>query len=261
MSDITQTPQQVRPFWIWAVVSGAFAANVFGIVVVNYWIYYARAAFIATHPAYVAVQPPTISRAISDPVIGIPFAFWISVSAVTLVFGVACLALIHLHTARIAPFGSRRAHRIFLGAVVAAPIAQIGSGIGMYILSNFRFPEANAMHMVGSYTFFVAQGLVILAALIGCLAWRSSQVSLGRMADKGTMRSRMLRLRIWVGYASIGLTVGYILLFAMKNVDIGAFNAPLYTAYVLAEPVVISSFLLLLALFQTDFIGAIRRSE
>jgi len=258
MSETSQTARAIPSDWLSWFLAAAIAGNLFSIVTVNYWIYYARSAFIARNPAYVAEQPPTISRAISDPFVGVPFAFWITVSAVLLVLGVLALTLVYVRLARVVPFETEAQRRTLVGAVFAVLIAQGFASVGMYMLSNFRFPDDNGWHMIGSYIFFVAEALVIVGGIVACSALLRSRVSTDMLETLGFARRPVILFRKWAGVLSVGLTVFYILLFKAKDIDFGEANTAIYATYVLVEPMVISSFLLFLALFQVDLWAMIR---
>jgi len=247
-----------KPVWLIAVLAGAIAANMFAVVTVNYWIYYARAAFMAAHPDYVAVQPPTISRAIADPAIGVPFAFWVSLSGVALIFGVLCLVLVQLRALPSLPFATAAQRRVMLLTCLALAPMQALSALGMYLLSNYRFPDGHDLHMIGSYVFFVAQALVIVLGLVQCSVLLRSQATMDRLESLGLLARRSVAWRWWSGFGSIGLVLAYLVLFVLKDVDFGVANGAVYASYVTVEPMVISSFLLFLTLFQTDLLTAIR---
>jgi len=227
----------------------SIAANIFAIVSINYWIYYARAAFIATHPDYVALQPPTISRAISDPAIGEPFAFWVTLSAIALIPGMLGISLAYGRIARGAPV---LAARVLMLTAVGLALFQAASSVGIYLLSSYRFPNHNYMHMMGSYIFFIAQAMVmVMFLLLGVVALRC-RVTMQRVEHSANVQLRWVRLRAGVACLSIAMVLIYMVLFLIKTMDFGAANEFVYATYVLAEPVVISSFLLCLAMFQTD---------
>jgi hypothetical protein len=248
---------RTRSGWLPA---AALGANLFAIATVMFWIHHARAAFIARHPEYVAVEPPTISRAISDPLIGQPFHFWVSLSGVLLVFGVFWIALFN---ARLRGFGAPpQAHlaRVLRIGMPGVVMLQASAGLGMYLLSGYRFPHFHEMHMVGSYLFFVSQALVVLIGTVMSAALIRDRAVLDPLCEAGVMRIGMVRLRKWSGVFCLVLTVFYVLLFQAKNLDFGILNGAVYVAYTSVEPILISCFLLYLALFQTDLL-ALRRLQ
>ena len=255
MTEIADREVRDAPAGFAALCWFAVACNLTALVLVVYWIFTARAQYIARHPEQVAIEPPTISRAISDPLIGEAFAFWVTAAGLMLGFGVLMNILVYLRAARHleAPTGYMR---LVVGLVMpACVLLQFASGIGMHTLSSFRFPDHNATHMVGSYTFFVSQIFVVLCGVLICDAALRDRASGTRLHALGMAGARMLRARRTFGLFCFGLTAAYFTLFKLKNVEFGAWNDTVYLAYVSAEPAVITCFLLFLALFQTDIIG------
>lgn len=258
MTDTTDIGAAARPTWLpWLLVTG-IAANLFTVAAVNFWIYYARAAFIAGHPEVVARKPPTISRAIADPAIGEPFAVWVTLSALTLAFGVGVMTLAYLRIAANSRPGRPRLERWVALSALSLLISQIAASVGMYMISNFRFPHDAEMHMTGSYLFFAAQTLVVLLSGLLCLSLARSPAAASRARRRWGLGRGWFLIRGWIAFASVGLSLVYAALFYAKAFDWGGAGPMVYQAYVLAEPVAISSFLLVLALHQPDLWAAAR---
>lgn len=239
--------------WSWAARLGllALVLNGFAILTVNYWIYTARWAFIARNSAHYT-KPPTISRAISDPVIGVPFSFWVTISAICLVVGVAVLAV---HYVRLLRFLDRPSRYLRLASLVLMPVImalQAASSVGMHLLSAYRFPDAHEMHMAGSYTFFVSQAVLIVFFTIYNHALLRDRASLDRLVALGVIGRRWVRVRFFAGLGSIALVGVYFALFTAKDAYEYPDAALLYVAYVSTEPMVITSFLLVLGLCHAD---------
>ena len=255
MTEITDREATDAPASFAALCWIAVACNLGALVSVVYWIFTARAQYIARHPELVAIDPPTISRAISDPLIGEPFAMWVTVAGLMLSFGVLMNILVYLRAARHleAPMGYMR----LVVAVVmpACVLLQVASGIGMHTLSSFRFPDHNGTHMIGSYIFFISQVFVVLCGVLICDATLRDRASGARLQSLGMSGPRMLRFRRGFGLFCFALTAAYFSLFKLKGVEFGAWNDLIYLLYVSTEPAVITCFLLFLALFQTDIIG------
>ncbi len=229
----------------------ALVLNGFAIIAVNYWIYYARSLFIERHwDTY--QKPPTISRAISDPFIGEPFSVWVTISSLCLVVGVGLLALRYIRQINRLPAPSTF---LRVAALVIYPVLvalQIASALGMYWLSAYRFPDANEMHMVGSYTFFISQALVILLFAVASHALLRDRDSLAHLHEGCDLHESAVKLRCGLGYLAIAMTFCYFALFKAK--DAYSYDAwpVLYWAYTLMEPAVISAFLLVLAMCHID---------
>jgi len=229
----------------------ALILNGFAFFAVNYWIYTARWTFIARNSDHYH-RPPTISRAISDPVVGEPFALWMTISGLCLVAGVALLVLLYLRLAwwLRPPFGY-----LWVGLWMLIPAIAVLQGIaslGIYWLGHYRFPDANEMHMVGSYSFFEAQALVVAFFTLVNLAMRRDSDNLTRLDAAMLIDPRWVRVRIIAGLVSLSLVVAYFALFKLKDIYIYETAPVLYLAYVSVEPMAISSFLLVLALAHVD---------
>ena len=242
-----------RMAWLAPMELAALALNGFVIVVVNVFIYRARALYIERH-GVVDQRPPTISRAISDPFIGEPFAAWITASAICLTAGVAILALRHARIPQMVTH-PRMPFRIAMLAFPPALAAlQAVSSIGMYTLSVYRFPFANEMHMAGSYVFFFAQAVVVILCTAFNLALLADKRSREELAAQQLILLPWLRIRCLVGLLSVALVLVYGILFKAKDFYAWEIWPTLYKTYTLVEPVVITSFLALLALMHAEIL-------
>ncbi len=220
------------------------------IVVVNILIYRARHLFIQWHPDFVAREHPTISRAISDPRIGEPFADWMAISAPLLVAGVAVIVGFAWRDWRRG--GARgRGIPVLLALVMAC---QVAAACGMVILSHYRFPDHRDAHMAGSYLFFFAQAFTVI------LGGFASRV----MARQGAVQGAVLapanhRLRWRLMLVPVLLALAYLTLFIVKDFDIAGWDWHIHQAYVWTEPSVLSSFLIYVGLFHLDAVPLLRR--
>ncbi|WP_425052567.1 hypothetical protein [Psychromarinibacter sp. S121] len=247
-----------RPGWAPWVAGLSLLANTFVVVTVNLNIYKARADFIEAHPEYVANQPPTISRALSDPAIGDGFAFWIAISAVLLFLGV-CGLIATFATAlpAVRAVSSRGARRLTTTLCLVPPM-QLAACVGMVMLSQYTFPHHNEAHMMGSYIFFASQAATVLTGLLLSRAIAKDQPMARAMADVGVYSAGANRVRLWVGMASVVLVLSYLVLFVVKDFDLGAWEPLVYLIYVSTEPLCISSFLLFVLLYNADLARAAR---
>ncbi|MDO6523569.1 hypothetical protein Q4578_18390 [Shimia thalassica] len=233
-----------------------FAAIVltgFVIIVVNFQIYQARILYIAAYPELTAAKPPTISGAIRDPAIGNPFAVWISISAVFLFFGVgSMIAALWAEGMRSDQIPAKERRWLTVLSLWSATL-QLMACVGMVILSNYRFPDYNDEHMFGSYLFFFSQAFVVVFVEITARRF-AKQPERNSVILPAMMRVR--RKYVWV---PIFLGVAYLVLFLIKNYDLGAFQAAVFQTYVITEPLLITSFLLYNLIFHADMWGAILR--
>lgn len=221
------------------------------IVIVNFWIYRALVVYAANNPEIVAARPVTISRAITEPAVAGDFAAWVTLSAALLVPAVAIVAVIHLRfAASLGPQGWGIA-----AAGYALVVFQTVSGIGMITLSWFRFPDHDEVHMVGSYFFFVGQSLVIVSAMV-------ATVLVGRRAGASTtpLHPWAGRVRVWLGYVVVALALAYLVFFVVKDMALGAASGVIYRLYTLAEPTLISCYLVFWATYLIDLARLIRRA-
>ena len=250
MTDFTR--QQSTP---WAITGHrvaliALVLNLFAIGVVNFWIYYARATFIRIATYY--KEPPTISRAISEPVIGEPFAFWVPFCGLLLIVGVTILVARLMAQIKTLPAPSRYLRICAFILLPVLALMQACSAIGMYGLSVYRFPNAHEMHMAGSYLFFLSQLLVIIIYTVFNHAVLRDRSSLAKLHDAGHLDGRAVKLRFLIGWACIGIVLTYFTLFVLKDVYPYLSWPALHLWYTLFELAVISSFLFLLALAHLD---------
>ena len=228
--------------WLTMLVRLAFVLNGFAFGVVNYWIYTARWWFIETQ-SHVYSDPPTISRAISPDYIGIPFSFWITLSGLVLIAGVAIMVLrywIYLHSFQTQVISLLVCRRIILPMIV---LMQVASALGMHWLSYYRFPNFHSEHMTGSYIFFVGQALVIvLYLIINTVLWRSEKHGLSSGNDNWVSLG-WVKVRIWLCWLTVVLVCLYFGFFLAKS---HTSDALVYLIYVSLEPVVITMFLMVL---------------
>ncbi|SEO03162.1 hypothetical protein SAMN04490248_10196 [Salinihabitans flavidus] len=226
---------------IWVLTSVGFV-----VAVINLLIYRARWDFIAAHPVYSAGQPPTISRALSDPAIGEPFAFWMLLAAPLLVLGLcAILALVEMDLRR---FGAGQVNLARVRALfVLIVLLQTVAAVGIVMLSHYRMPEATPRHMTGSYLFFIAQTGTVLAGGIVSGWLRALPEGPGRLT-----LARMHEFRRRMAAVPLLLAALYLVLFVAKHFTFPVGNEAVYLAYVSTEPVVITAMLLYLALFAVD---------
>ncbi len=230
----------------------AMACNTFVTIVVNYNIYWARAAHIERHPEAFARQPPTISGALEDPLIGGPFSFWVTLSAVLLFVGVTVLMLAIL---RALPREARRLRAI---AMAVIPF-QVVTSVGMVMLSQFRFPDHTELHMLGSYLAFIAETIVVLLWL-----WLSLAIGRQPEAERALQSARIHhpaanRLRPILAGLCLGSGVVFAILFVAKDYIHGPWRYEVFQVYVSAEPAFITFSLLTLLAYNADLALRLQR--
>ncbi|MXN64634.1 hypothetical protein GR183_06935 [Stappia sp. GBMRC 2046] len=237
-----------------------FFPMTFVTVTVNYWIYRARSEYIERHPDLAARKPPTISRAISDPAIGEPFAFWISTSAVFTVLAMIPVAWLYWRSARAIDAGSPGTRRVLNLSALLLVMLQATAAVGMVILSQYTFPSFNEQHMLGSYTFFISQSLAVLVMgfACGCIALQKPVTD--ALAEKRGVNPRISRLRAPLAVACFAAALAYLGLFVLKDAGLGAARPLVYRAYVLLEPTLISAYLVVFGTYYIDLVTNLRLS-
>ncbi|MDV4144705.1 hypothetical protein [Shimia sp. FJ5] len=222
----------------------AMLCNAAAIAIVNFWIYRALAVYARNFPERMAVHPITVSRAITDPEVSDPFAAWITFSALILPIGVAVVALLQARVSQTA---------IGRGLAWSMVVFQLGSSVGMVLLSHYRFPDHDEIHMAGSFLFFISQTAMILA----CGLSARHVLRHGAGLSESLLRGNRLRVlgAIWVAC----LAAAYLCLFVGKGYVSGKVYTVVYKVYTLTEPALISSFLAVFAFYFFDLIYYFRR--
>lgn len=249
-TEIAKDPGAADRRWNVPMVIGA-ALALFAFLAVNYWIYTARLWFLSAH-ADTYPRPPTISRAISVPEIGAPFAIWVSLSAVCLIFAVALLARYYngLRHHMVRP---RWTTAIALWVVVpSAVVLQAISGWGIYTQSVHTLYTAPKMHMFASTVFFASQAAVILCYALINAALLRDRSNLDRIVKADAMRLWWVRARFAFSVFAVGCTLLFGVLFKLKDVFPYEEVRWVHLIYVSAEPLVITVFLSTVVLAFAD---------
>jgi hypothetical protein len=250
------------PSWLSGIYLGAMVANIFVFVTVNFWIYRARFLFIKRNPEYLEIKLPTVSQSISDPGVGEPFAVWITLSAVCLIAIIFPVIWLHLRASFAVRELSPWLFRMTIILAVIAGISQIVASVGIATLSQFRFPDFNREHMNGSYMFFTGQAFAILISSLVCFA-------LGRRAEfekivlnSASLHPKLNNFRWKIGILCLLLVTVYVCLFFIKDWDFTTGKTLVYNTYVYLEPMVITSFLGYLTLYNGDlFLASVHLSR
>lgn len=236
----------------------AIVPTAVAILTINFWIYYARIEFAALHPEYVAEQPPTISRGISDPSIGEPFAVWVSISAVFILLGVFQIAKLYLRSAAVLPPALGGTARVLRRLGIGAAVAQCVSTVGIVMLSVYRFPTHDFEHMVGSYIFFIAQALAAVLVGFACTIIARNPAVSEALAAHPYINPRLSRFRGPFALCSALMAAAFLTFFILKDFDLGAWNGIIYQFYVLSEPALITYFLSVQALYFLEIASMMR---
>lgn len=212
---------------------------------------WARWAFYQRHPDYVQHSAPTISRAISDPLIGAPFAAMILV--VTTIIALALVPIINGYRlgilARCGAGEERRRRSLMRWLIIVLSAQIIGSG-GMVVCTQYTFGNNHDLHMLGSYLFFLGQGTAIL--LSGYLGSRLVDVPDDGLRPRLALLPRMNALRVRAAKIITATTVLYLAMFVLKGLVPDTIEYTVYYIYTLQEIVAISAFIVYLAMFAPD---------
>ena len=230
----------------------AIAGNVLVVTMVNQQIYTSRWAFAELRPDYIAHSPPTISRALEEPSVGDPFAIWMLICAPALFLSMLLFTRYFRNRLAQKPGVDPRAlKRITIFSIVTLFLQALAS-TGMIMLSQFRFPDHNDMHMVGSYLFFFSQAAVVFVGS-----------HLSNLHDRVDDSHRVLprqscRFRRYYVFVPYALSVLYLGLFIAKGYDLSPWNDALYMGYVTTELILISSFLFYFLSWVADCLMELR---
>lgn len=240
------------PVWQSLSLLAIIGANFYVFLMINFWNHWARFLFAQRNPEYVKAKVATISQSISDPSVGEPFAFWMTPTALLLLVIIAPIAFFHLRAGKSIRPHSERVFRLIAVLIALAAMCQVIAVAGIIVLSNFRFPEFNHAHMMGSYLFFVGQAFTILLSSIACYALDSRRSFAGILAGDTSLKPGMNVFRWKFGLFTVLSVVAYVILFFVKDWDFQFGKALVYHTYVYLEPNVITFFLAYLLSFNVD---------
>lgn len=218
---------------------------------------WARHGFLLRHPDY-ADDPPTISRAISDPAIGAPFAIFIL--AITALIAIALPFIVWAYLSSIARMPMRRAARAAMYLLVILTCAgQATASYGMVLTSQYTFAINRDLHMLGSYLFFAAQAATILLAAVMCRILLHLQQKHRVPEEDYLFRTAMHRFRFRFAWVIVLLAVLYGVLFFIKDLTLPVSRYDIQIVYTQCEVVVISAFVLFLGSYAIDIFGMAQR--
>lgn len=219
---------------------------------------WARDSFLLRHPQYEA-DPPTISRAISDPVIGGPFA-----DAILLIVALIALSLslvlwaYGLAIFRVGP--GRRLRAVLVTLLGLFMASQVTASAGMVLTTQYTFFYDHDLHMLGSYVFFAFQALAILLAATLCrLLLR--QRGQAPACEVIPFAPATHRFRFRFALVIVALALLYGVLFVVKDRALPLPPYAVQVAYTQLEVLVIGCFVLFLGSYGVDIHQMIRRGQ
>lgn len=220
---------------------------------------WARSTFLALNPDYVD-DPPTISRAINDPAVGVLFSNLILVITALLMLVVPVIVWSYaLAIARVAPGGARRNGMHVL--LLLFLLFQLAASTGMVLTTQFTFDTDHHMHMVGSYIFFFFQALAIVVAATLCRMLHRGKAELGIADAEWQFRPFMHRVRFRFAMLIVGLVAFYGVLFVAKDhaLPFGAYMVQVL--YTQCEVIVIGCYVLFLGTYAVDIYDSVQHGR
>lgn len=218
---------------------------------------WARQAYLERHPDQAAALP-TISRAISDPAVGEPFAALVLlITALIALAAPVILRAYHLTILRL-PLAPA-ARRTMQGMVVAVLLSQVAASAGMIITTQYSLTEDGGMHMLGSYLFFAFQALTILLAAVLCRTILHLRQRHAVPERHSYLLPGMHSFRFRFAVAITGLSLLYGVLFVIKDWTLPVSGHWVLMIYTQCEVLVIASFVLFLGSYAVDIYSMMRR--
>lgn len=220
---------------------------------------WARSTFLALHPDYVD-EPPTISRAINDPSIGVPFAdlhlvinFLILIVMPVLMWAYA-LAIWRLRLTR--------GERVFMYVLlVLVFVFQIIASAGVVVTTQYTFDTNDHLHMLGSYFFFAFQALTVLVAATLCRLLLVRQQRTDIPDEDWQFRPFMHRFRFRFALFITALAVFYGVVFLIKDWTLPINDYAVHVIYTQSEVLIVSCFVLFLGSYAVDIHHMVRRDR
>ncbi len=220
---------------------------------------WARHAFLATSDDSLE-DPPTISLAISDPAIGGIFADVILVVAALTLMALPMILLVYLTAIDRLPVshGLRRLMWALLGFFF---IGQLTASAGMVLTTQYTFSNGHDLHMLGSYIFFPAQALALLAAAILCriLLHQQQQFAIG--AEAWPFRAGMHSFRFRFSFLMVFLAVVFGMLFAIKEWPLPVPSAVVMIIYTQSEVLVVACYVLFFGSYALDILEMVHHGK
>lgn len=220
---------------------------------------WARATFLSMHPDYMD-DPPTISRAINDPSVGLPFADVILVITAMVMMALPLLLLAYaLAISRLDISPARR--RLMYGLLFLFFAFQIIASTGMVITTQYTFATGHDLHMLGSYIFFSFQAVTTLVAATLCRLLLHHQREHDIPDHEWQFRPAMHRFRVRFAMLVVVLAFAFGILFVLKDykLPVSAYLVQLF--FTQTEVIVIASFVVFFGSYCVDIYHAVRHNR
>ena len=220
---------------------------------------WARLSFLSLHPEYMD-DPPTISRAINDPALGVPFADLILV--ITSLIMMALPVMVLAYALAISQLTLGRGKRALLWVMLLLVfVLQVTASTGMVLTTQYTFAIDHDMHMLGSYIFFVFQAVTILVAATLCRILLNEQVKHAIPDHAWQFRPGMHRFRFRFMLLVLGLAALFGVLFVIKDYPLPISEYIVQVIYTQSEVLVIACFVLFFGSYAVDIHDMVRRDK
>lgn len=248
-------PQTIRK---WAAILLALPAVLVPMIYIPL-VLWARETFLAMHPDYMD-DPPTISRAINDPSVGVPFADLIII--ITALIMMALPLMLFAYGLAIARLNISRRRRLSMYVLLFLMLVfQIAASTGMVVTTQYSFDVDHDMHMLGSYAFFFFQAITILVAATLCKLLLHQQQRHAIPDHEWQFRPAMHLFRFRFAVLIVALAAMFGILFVAKDYPLPISRYAVQVIYTQCEVIVIGCFVLFLGSYAVDIYHMIRNDR
>lgn len=220
---------------------------------------WARATFLAMHPDYLK-EPPTISRAINDPSVGVPFADIILVIAALVMIALPILLL--SYALAISRLDLRPARRSLMYVLLFLVFTfQVAASTGMIITTQYSFDIDHDLHMLGSYIFFFFQAINVLVSATLCRLLLDQQQKHAIPDHEWQFPPIMHRIRFRFAMLVVFLAVLFGVLFVAKDYPLPIDPYVVQVIYTQSEVIVIASFVVFFGSYAVDIYHMVQHGK
>jgi|GEM_PF-5522198 len=220
---------------------------------------WARASFLAMYPDYMD-DPPTVSRAINEPSLGIPFADLnlVITACIMMVLPIVLLSYA-LAVSRLKLSPARR--NTMYGLMLLFVAFQVAASTGVVITTQYTFDIDHDMHMLGSYVFFFFQAVTIMVAATLCRVLLHHQTKAAIPDHEWHFPPGMHRFRFRFALLIVALALLFGVLFVIKDHALPVSAYAVQVMYTQTEVIVITCFVLFLGSYGVDIHHMIRHGK
>lgn len=220
---------------------------------------WARATFLAANPQYLD-DPPTISRAINDPSVGLPFADMILVITAMIMLALPTMLLSYAYAISRLNLGSGRRGMMYLLLFLIFAF-QVTASAGMVLTTQYSFDTGHDLHMLGSYVFFSFQAITSLVAATLCRMLLHQQQKHAIPDAEWHFRPGMHRFRFRFALVIVGLAALFGILYVAKDHEWPIDPYVIQVIYTQTEVILIATFVLFFGSYAVDIYHMIRHDK